>query len=475
MALGWVKWCMVAFFVLVLGGCAQHGYRSTEALAVGQCDSMWQAYQQRISEGSVFDAQDWPLPDYPFLRVSRSSSYVTRMELSGEQRAEWLRQAYEKGRKARAIENGKLALPMSLRPLENCLREAVPTLVDDDAFWEYVRQHPRPDAYNDLARVLGLYPLVQPIVSWRVDVLIDETEDAFQRYEGESPWRRYAADNKRPDWDRVQEVLDKDQHQDVLGLPAFNDTELNTLFDYYAPVIELESGHPDDRIGRPHKRDGSWTTRPAPEVFTQQSQILWQGEWLPQLVYTWWYPSRPKDHALDMYGGELDGLVFRLTLDWDGKVLFYDSIHPCGCYHKWHPAQADIEFKGNAAWDEPLAVLPVDPPAQPYQAVVRLQSKTHYLVGLDFEETQADSPNDTYALLPQTELRREALGESFLFAPDGLVKGSERLERFLFWNLGIPSAGAMRQWGHHAVAFVGRRHFDDPDLFERYFRWESPE
>ena len=35
--------------------------------------------------------------------------------------------------------------------------------------------------------------------------------------------------------------------------------------------------------------------------------------------------------------------------------------------------------------------------------------------------------------------------------------------------MGIPSAGAMRQWGRHATAFVGRRHFDEPFLVERYF------
>jgi hypothetical protein len=27
----------------------------------------------------------------------------------------------------------------------------------------------------------------------------------------------------------------------------------------------------------------------------------------------------------------------------------------------------------------------------------------------------------------------------------------------------------MRQWGTHATAFVGRRHFDDADLIERRF------
>jgi hypothetical protein len=35
--------------------------------------------------------------------------------------------------------------------------------------------------------------------------------------------------------------------------------------------------------------------------------------------------------------------------------------------------------------------------------------------------------------------------------------------------MGIASAGAMRQWGHHATAFVGRRHFDDADLLEKRF------
>jgi hypothetical protein len=27
----------------------------------------------------------------------------------------------------------------------------------------------------------------------------------------------------------------------------------------------------------------------------------------------------------------------------------------------------------------------------------------------------------------------------------------------------------MRQWGRHATAFVGRRHFDEAGLLDRYF------
>jgi hypothetical protein len=54
------------------------------------------------------------------------------------------------------------------------------------------------------------------------------------------------------------------------------------------------------------------------------------------------------------------------------------------------------------------------------------------------------------------------------FRPDGIVPGSERGACHVP-PMGVPEPGAQRQWGRHATAFVGRRHFDDPGLLERYF------
>ena len=71
---------------------------------------------------------------------------------------------------------------------------------------------------------------------------------------------------------------------------------------------------------------------------------------------------------------------------------------------------------------------------------------------------------DQLRSMPQTDGTSRSL-----FRPDGLIAGTERGERLLFWPMGIASAGAMRQWGHHATAFVGMRHFDDPDLIEKAF------
>jgi hypothetical protein len=102
----------------------------------------------------------------------------------------------------------------------------------------------------------------------------------------------------------------------------------------------------------------------------------------------------------------------------------------------------------------------------------RIASGTHALTGI--AALPVDSAQGTaYALRPADDLRtlpqEGGTGRRSLYGPDGFVAGTERGERFLFWPMGIASPGAMRQWGHHATAFVGRRHFDDADLIEARF------
>jgi hypothetical protein len=57
-----------------------------------------------------------------------------------------------------------------------------------------------------------------------------------------------------------------------------------------------------------------------------------------------------------------------------------------------------------------------------------------------------------------------------MFAQNSIAPGSQRLERFILWPTGVLSPGAMRQWGRHAVAFAGKRHFDDPFFMDNMFR-----
>ena len=98
---------------------------------------------------------------------------------------------------------------------------------------------------------------------------------------------------------------------------------------------------------------------------------------------------------------------------------------------------------------------------------VRLEPRTHYLSGLG--TTQASAEATPIATAPLQQLRSLPVpggGRASAYAPSGLIPSTARLERYLLWPYGVPSAGAMRQWGTHAIAFVGRRHFDDPFLLE---------
>jgi hypothetical protein len=103
--------------------------------------------------------------------------------------------------------------------------------------------------------------------------------------------------------------------------------------------------------------------------------------------------------------------------------------------------------------------------------VVRIATRTHYVERVSL--AQGVDAAARYTFRAYDELRslpRPEGGSASVFGPgDGLIAGTERPERFLFWPMGIASAGAMRQWGRHATAFVGRRHFDDADLLEKRF------
>jgi hypothetical protein len=164
-----------------------------------------------------------------------------------------------------------------------------------------------------------------------------------------------------------------------------------------------------------------------------------------------------------------------VTLAPDGEPLLYDAIHPCGCYHLFFPTARALPAPQAADSLEEWMFAPQSLPrvAEGERPVLHIASGTHYIERVTLERG-ADSLV-RYALRPYAELRsiqRLSGGRASAFGPDGLVPGTERRERFLFWPTGVASAGAMRQWGRHATAFVGRRHFDDADLLEKRFSFD---
>ena len=92
--------------------------------------------------------------------------------------------------------------------------------------------------------------------------------------------------------------------------------------------------------------------------------------------------------------------------------------------------------------------------------------------GPETSAADASAGGIPYELLPYEMLESLARGDggsASVFDAEGIAKGSERVERFIFFPTGIPSIGSMRQRGHHAITLSGRTHFDEPGLFEHYF------
>ena len=334
-----------------------------------------------------------------------------------------------------------------------------------------------PDDYRGWQRAVGLYPLTRlpfysGVARWQ-----QETQEGFLRAREGEP-STHAIVRYRPPiqsgYTRAEvAALLARAASDPLGIPRFDDAERERLFATFAPVFEVETVGAFDRIGRL-----LWNGGPAPAVDTADPAVYrhlaytrYHEHTLVQLVYFAWFPERPKDHAFDLLGGRLDGLIWRVTLAPDGEAVLYDSIHPCGCFHMFFPTPRAELLPAPSRLIE-WAFVPVELPRmhEPARLAISAQARTHYLrrVAPDTGAAGVHYAFDDYDVLRGLPLADG--GRRSAFRADGLVPGTRRGERFFFWPMGVPSAGAMRQWGTHATAFVGRRHFDDADLVEKRFR-----
>lgn len=483
---------LVVAALLCVAGCATHALRSPELPlrshlsgygSLGHCSRLLEALDHQVAALGVKDAEAVRVPGYPYLAVDRfAASWAAGQPVSEPQAvAAWLAYARDLASEARAIElknaGGALDLPAlraasglplhDRRALPSKVAECAETLERADfqgtASLEGLRDRAVvPDNYRELHRLLGLYPLTSVPFAYGVRNLHDETRRIF-----DIPLDRLPLSGKLHRY-----VPGDSQGFGALrGLDSRADAE--ALLEAFAPVWEVETKGPEDAIGRIVWVDGRVSTAPRDAtVYQYLSRAWWIGQPVLQLNYVAWFSARPKTGAFDLLGGHLDGLTWRVTLDASGRPLVADVIHNCGCYHMVFPVAGLALRNPPAKWEEPVlvpAALPAVDPARE-RIVLRIEAGTHYLQRIYRVETPTGGT--PYARVPYDELRSIARKDGTrrsMFGPDGIVAGTERGERWLFWPMGVPNAGAMRSRGHHAIAFVGTRHFDDPYLIERYF------
>jgi len=491
-------------WALLAGGCATlegpfQAHLDSEAPQVRACAQWYRLLDERVAEAGTGDAQDTRVPGFPYLRVNRLLAALRPAAASSEAALHALAdRMLELDLESRRFEILNLPpaqvpqlpdaadgaqLRLALQRTELCgrlLREldvAKPAARDAILLRAAV-----PDDYRTAQRVFGLYWLTRLAVAEGVRRHEQETLVAFRR---ETAARdgvarvRYAPEPNAPLSRAEAARLLALTAQNPLGIPEPADDELRALLAAYAPSFEIEVRGDADRFGRMRwlRGDASPSVDAArPVVYAHPAWTLYRRRVLLQLVYTLWFPERVPQGPNDPLAGRLDGITWRVTLAPDGEPLVYDAIHPCGCYHEFFPTPRAQVRAGPGGLDEWLfAPQQLPRMGEGERPLVRIASGTHDILRVSV--VRGTDSLARYDIRPYGELRslpRQGGGRASAFGADGLVPGTERGERFFLWPMGIVSAGSMRQWGRHATAFVGRRHFDDADLFEKRFVFVLP-
>ena len=477
-----------------LSGCAGIGAvasnRTVRDEVAAPCLATFDALDARIDAEGVRDAQDTRIEGFPYLRVSRLLERFAPQAREHELKA-WMEKLAALDHAARRFELANLPEPTRARlealarsthrveleeSIESCRRRLIARDLTSEERMRLLRERAVvPADYSQMMRIFGLYPLTSLFFAQGIERLEARLRATFDapRLPTEGRRTRYAPVNSQTLTSADVRAIMQRAEDSVFGLHEPVATDREILLAAFAPEFVVDEAGPYDRIGA--LRWSEWTS-PAvdvdePLVYTRIAHTVVGGRPLLQLVYTIWFTERPPDGSFDLVAGRLDGLVWRVTLTPDGEPWIFDSIHPCGCYHQFFPtARAQRRPAPNGIEEWAFTPRHLERADADERLSVYLASRTHYIQNIEIAARA--SADRRYRLVDDDVLRSMPMpggGRRSAFGPDGIVPGTERAERFLFWPMGIANPGAMRQWGRHATAFVGIRHFDEPDLLDRRF------
>ena len=458
-----------------------------------QCQAFFNQLDEKVGEAGVRDASSFSIPGFPYLRTNRFLSALKEKIKGDNEKEEWVRWMQELDLKAREKEISNLpdkgVLFLVSKEAGQPDREGLFAQVKACSSRLLKHDQMRPDFYATLyplvsvpdenscfRRTIGLYPLfVLPVAlvtessrnkirSWFdaniEDLPIDGRLRAFVPAEGISLDER-----------EIERIMEESK-KNPLRVPLPDETLEKKLVKFFAPIFIQDVAASYDCLGRVvWKGDRLEVDGEKPTVYYYTSYAFLKGEPILQINYVIWYSEREGKSSPRIERGHLDGLTVRVSLDSQGKPFMVDVMMDCGCYHFFAPEKERVDRIVSKPFRfDPFVPqwLPDVPPGK--RLGIRINSGWHQVERLIALGEPPDPisyelvPYDVLETLPHEDGRTESI-----FDARGIVKGSERLERFILFSMGIPSVGSMRQRGHHAIELIGRVHFDDPDLFDENF------
>ena len=479
-----------AFFIILLilplAGCGTLSETRLPWDRTGECAAFFERLDAAVLGAGVRDAAQAPVVGFPYLRAGRFEASLAASLPGAEAKTAWAQGMRELDLAARKREIANLPDDAVLQMAAG--REALferatscsKDLFDRDrarpGFFDALS--PRvivPDEYSVALRALGLYPLVT-IPEYKITERVRERFRAWY----EVPYEKLPVEGTLRVY-RPPQAAGRDaagviaaSGKNPTGIPRPSADEAGELALRYAPILIQDETAPWDRVGRvAWKGDSLIVDGERPALYYYLSHARVKGEPVLQVNYVFWYPARAGTLAPAIEHGHLDGLTLRLSFDRKGGLFMIDLMNNCGCYHVFIPERARVA-RAIARY------YPNDPFAPQWLPELGAGERHAFRILSGWHQVQrvlAQAPpreGTPYELIPYEALESLPAGSgrrAGIFDAQGIAKGSERVERFIFFPTGIPSIGSMRQRGHHAITLSERTHFDEPGLFENYFEF----
>jgi hypothetical protein len=334
-----------------------------------------------------------------------------------------------------------------------------------------------PDEYSVMRRIIGFYPgFLIPVIRG-TDQIHKKFKSTYQIEFDDLPILgklvRFGPASGPPLNKQEIRLLLERSKRNSLGVPWLTEEVTQKVASFFAPVIIQDIVADYDKFGEVFwKGDALAINSEKPAIYYYLTQALVKDAPVLQINYVIWFPKRNGKNSPWIERGNVDGLTFRVSIDSQGEPFMVDIMNNCGCYHLFIPKRESVvQVRAKKFSLDPFVPqwLPSLGPGERFG--IRTMSGWHQVVRVLAVSPIPGEPG--YTLLPYDTL--ESLSEkngqwASMFDHKGVGKGATRpKEEFIFFPMGIPSVGAMRQRGHHAILLVGRAYFDAPDLFEKNF------
>lgn len=489
--------CIFLFLAIYFQGCATyHTYQQVaDFKRPAEYVKFFELLDQTVKNAGVHNASVFTVTGFPYLRSSRFLAGLKADLNTDARRTQWVGWMQQLDLAARRKEI--LTLPAEdLKDLSQKLGEPADRKIllnrinfYSDRLLAHDQRQPNyyqtlqaavsvPSEYSTAMRVVGIYPLT----SIGVTSVTRRVQDKFKKLHhapadqleilGELTAYR---PSEAPAYSEpiVQQIL-KRSKQNALGVPRPSVADRQLLLSMFAPVIDQDVAAAYDEIGEVVWHHDKVSVSPAkPTVYYYLSQARLKGKPILQLNYVFWYSARNGPLSPRIERGPLDGLTVRVSLDDDGQPFMVDIMNNCGCYHFFMP-YLQKPVKTISVPNQIDAFVPRRLPASfPRQRLrLRIMSGWHQVDHLNADLKPAKYVSYQLADYDRLEMlsRNEQTFES-IFNSRGIAKDSPRIESLIFFPMGIADIGSMRQRGHHAVLFIGRAHFDDPEIFDKHFEF----